>query len=230
MADPFFWNKFETTNPTSMLGSNCTDVGSPSYADNGKWGKCLYANAGYTTIPCPAAFGDGKKGAITFWFKPDMNVVSGVSQASNSYMFLLPATINNSIYVYITTGSDATYVSCSGGGGFPFYGATKIMWNLTAGTWYHFALCWKSTGIGGGSDTCRLYLNGSKIASNTLSAVTEDYSAQTLSIGYGYAYAHCHIDNPKFYADADDAIANLTWDMNNEGLFVAANAVSIINC
>jgi hypothetical protein len=203
-----FWNKTENTNPTSEVGSDCTDIGSPTYPA-GKFGNGISATGTNDSTETDDAFTADdlthyEEWAVGMWVKPGYNIVDGdIATAGGSYnalfsfqpaspvgQALFGAFFQDKLYVIV---NDLTVEVTTG-------------MNMTAGTWYYMRFVFGKSGIDGGANTVRVYLDSTLVGTSNSSWTS--YTNDDL-------YLRIANDYPFWYV-WDGMIDNVTiWDYAN---------------
>jgi hypothetical protein len=223
-AECIGWSKFgsagEITSPEKGVAGVIS--GSPTYvaAQFGN-GVLIDADGERLKFTDNGAWG-GSEGAIGIHIKPvgwsitDGQASSTPTGTHNIVLFGLADVGDNFLYFGFHETLDLIWQIKSGG--FwqnPINNISPVDMDLGDGVLGHLLLVWNETGIEGGSDTRRLYLNGSQIWSTT--------NALTMPVWAGAGYHNIGsygagsvwpfdgvLDNPKVWDDSDVAIANVT--------------------
>jgi hypothetical protein len=132
-------------------------------------------------------FPTGGEGCIEMWLKAKEDSSTIVRTYSTIYDAASGSTLNR--FLLYWRPSIGGFQALWTGTGFPTVSSGAISYNT--GDIFHIAFVWKDSGIDGGSDTMRIYKDGSQIASSTASITTTGLN-RTVGLGEW-------IDNASFY-------------------------------
>lgn len=175
-TDILFWWRAESATlatgdyPTSgtLTANNASATIAAGAAKVGSYGvSSVAAYAYYYKASASGALLDPSAGRVGFWFK-----YNSAWQTKSLFKYYVDA--SNRFYVTGSTGGNLSFVYQSGGSNST---ATSTVNNLVADTWYFVELIYDTT-----TDVQKIYLNGSQIATTTLS-LTAISSTGQIQIG-----------------------------------------------
>jgi hypothetical protein len=156
-----------------VIGSALTETGDASSYAAGYFGNGVKGvnNAAWQFIP--SAYFDDAQGRVGMWWKPD----AGFDGADGMLFDTYPNSAGKA-FIYIQmrgAASNAMRWYHSVQGGAVRFSYDRAEGNFAAGTWYHIAYVWDRTGIDGGADTARAYVNGVEVADDNNAWADTDF-------------------------------------------------------
>jgi hypothetical protein len=224
------WWKFgNDTQLNDETGSeNLSKTGTPSYTAM-KFGNGIYTNAAGSYASKSSFTIDYDKTVYSCVIKTDFSVTDGVTSDGNNHAIIFPITDGNN-YAYFGGGNPNLLLEIRiSGTYYRFQMTTGVTWSASTNT--DLLLVFDRTGIAGGSDTCRLYINGSLVFNSTLAVVTQSNTSCTFYILSNQGASQPldgSLDNLKMYNDSSsETITQINKNDDYEGFYID-NQVTII--
>jgi len=129
-----------------------------------------------------------EKGLVESWIKTDFNMVNGARSDSlslgvNFEMFLYSGNAPAFVYCRFNPTQMSFIVRTNGSGTQAVFISTSSGLTWTAGDLVHFMFCWDKDGIGATSETMRIYVNGVKVDSSTVSIASSPHTTGQFYVG-----------------------------------------------
>jgi hypothetical protein len=223
--DCILWNKLGSAAEvaTSEIGLNGTVDGTISYNtakfDNGSYSNDINNRVRFASLNS-ATIGSWRNFIAEFWIRTDYNIVAGIPSDSISHGFLSYYQDSNNRLRWVLDSSAGVDVSARIGA--VWYLHRNIYtpsWN--SATDVHFLVAVNSSGIGGGADKLRIYVDGGLIYNsandyNTWSTTQDLYLLVQRTIGAVVTPFNGVMDNIKLY-DSTAQLTAILANRENEG-------------
>ncbi|MBL8994017.1 MAG: hypothetical protein JNM63_11800 [Spirochaetia bacterium] len=195
-SQPILWSKLGSDSEisNSQIGSNLTRVGSVSYK-SGTFGNGAEFTGTTSHLWLPSTVAKPTNGAVEFWFttyfdKTNIAQIKALIDTDGSGGLAQ----NRLALCWDQTGVINFFAFNPGA-------LTVTSPSFSSNRSFHFALVWDAAGISGSSDTVRLYLDGSLLASGT-TAINQSPNYSQLYIGHhaaSFGNADGIMDNLKIW-------------------------------
>lgn len=177
MSSPILFNRCGSAVQlnNSITGPGFAITGTPVYI-TGQFGNAMYVTGtDYARITINSIMANNDRGAIECWCKKETTF-----SVAGTYFGFENLITGDWVVRTVSISANVTQLAIGVAGVTSYLDFRLDTSGLSAGEWFHAAICWDRSGIDGGANTGRAYVNGSLMAS-TNTAISQ----VVFGAGYG---------------------------------------------